>query len=346
MKDLAKYSFVNAKIRAMLSYLIEPALFLRAFEAKDFYDFIELFKATPYAENFRVADREKFKLQEIEKGLLLRDLAIHRKICDAFSSKHEKHFIFLLTQYYEIEELKTVLRIWHKKAQVDIEDYILDARVAFDIDFKRIAFAQSIEEIILFLDHTPYKNPLMLGREKFKERNSHFYLEAALDADYYRRLLEASAHFSRCDKKLAHKILGVEIDIENINWLIRMRKYYSLGLGQMLELLIPGGERVSKDSLRSLHTSDEVDKIAETISTGPYAKLKDLLETNIYFLEQFLYEVLFREIRKALAGFPFTIGIALGYLILKRRETRNVISLMYAKSLGIKREEAEHLINI
>jgi V/A-type H+-transporting ATPase subunit C len=346
MHDLAKYSFANAKIKAMLSYLLKPELFNRLADAKDIYEFMDMLKNTPYAQILKAQNKEKAQLQKIEKELLCYDLNIHHKIYDIFSSRQEKYFILLFTQYYEVEELKVILRIWHKKVEVNIEEYLLDAKVAFNIDFKRIMDARNIEEIILLLDHTPYGKALLPAREKFKERNSSFYLEAALDADYYQRLSQATNNFLASDRKIAQKILAIQIDIENINWLIRMKKYYSLEIGEMMQLLIPGGERVSKDSLRALRVSDDTAKIVESISTGPYAKLKELIETNIYFLEQFLYGVLNLQVRKALAGFPFTIGIALGYLILKRAETRSIISLMYAKILDIKRQEIEHLVNI
>lgn len=346
MRDLATYSFANAKIRAMLSYLIQPEIFLRLAEAKDIYEFSDILKDTPYGPILKTINKDNFALEQFEKQLLRNDLDIHRKVCATFSSKPENYFLSLLTQYYEIEELKTTLRIWHKKIEAQVEDYLLDDKISFDIDFKRIIYAPTIEEIILLLDRTPYKEPLMLAREKFKERDSSFYLEAALDSDYYRRLAGATERFRAPDKRIAQKILGVQIDIENINWLLRMRKYYSLGLGEMMQLLIPGGRRIHKDALRALYASAGIGKIVEVIARGPYAKLKELMEENIYFLEQFLYEVLTKEIKRALAGFPFTIGIALGYLILKRRETHNIVSLLYAKSLGLKREETEHLLNI
>lgn len=48
MCELAKYSFINAKIRAMLSYLITPALFSRILDSKDSYEVMELLKDSPY----------------------------------------------------------------------------------------------------------------------------------------------------------------------------------------------------------------------------------------------------------------------------------------------------------
>jgi vacuolar-type H+-ATPase subunit C/Vma6 len=112
----------------------------------------------------------------------------------------------------------------------------------------------------------------------------------------------------------------------------------------MMELVISGGAWVDKETIRRVYVTNGLTKIVEGVSLGPYAKIKDLVEENIYFIENFLYEILLREVHRVLSGFPFTIGTILGYLILKRRETKNIISLLYAKTLGLKKEETSNLL--
>jgi V/A-type H+-transporting ATPase subunit C len=346
MRELAKYSFVNAKIRAMLSYLISPGLFSRLLETKDITEAIGELKNTPYKNILKDINTSDIDLRELEKDLLRNDLAIYGKIYQALSTKTEKEFVRLLIQRYELEELKVILRIWHKKIPVVADEYLLQEKVAFEIDFKKILSSQNIEEVILFLDHTPYKNPLMKAKEKFKEKGSTFYLEVALDVDYYQRLINCVEDFSPLDKSIAQRILGIEIDIENINWLIRLRKYYSVGMGDMLEWFIPGGASIHKDTVRGFYATDGLSKVVESVALGPYAKIKELIEENVSLIESFLYEILLKQVKRALAGFPFTIGTVLGYLILKRKETRNIISLLYAKNYGWKREETAPLLNL
>ncbi|MFA5008600.1 MAG: V-type ATPase subunit [Candidatus Omnitrophota bacterium] len=346
MLDLTKYSFANARIRAMLSYLIDAAYFKHLMDAQDIYELFDFLKATPYKNIAEGINREELNLERLEKELVLNDLHIYKKVYRMLPTNTEKNFVLLMMERFEIDELKFILRAWHKKIEVELNDYILGEKAAFDIDFKKILSCQNIEEIILLLDETPYKQPLLKAKDKFKERNSTFYLESALDIDYYQRLLGACDKFSSYDKKVSRKILGIEIDIENINSLIRLRKYYSLSMAAMMDVVIPGGEKIDKDSVRSFYSTDGLTKIVEGVAFGQYAKVKELVEANIYFIENFLYEILLREVKRVLAGFPFTIGTIIGYLILKRRETRNLISLIYAKSLGAKSEDISHLIGI
>ena len=70
MRQLAKYSFANAKIRAMLSYLLEPAVFSLLLETKDVYELVEALKKTPYKEIVETFDQDKPDLNGLEKKIL------------------------------------------------------------------------------------------------------------------------------------------------------------------------------------------------------------------------------------------------------------------------------------
>jgi len=346
MLDLTKYSFANARIRAMLSRLYDADYFKRLIEAQDLYEMLDLLKEGSHKEIVEAIGKEEMSLERLEKDFTSDDLHTHKKVYAMLPTKAEKNFVALLIQRFEIDELKFILRVWHRKLEVNLSDYLLGEKITFDIDFKKVLACQNIEEIILLLDETPYRYPLIKAKEKFKERNSTFYLESALDVDYYERLLAYCDKFSSYDRKVARNILGIEIDIANINSLIRLRKYYSLSMAAMMDVVIPGGQKIGKESVRNFYTTDGLTKIVDGVAFGQYAKVKELVEANIYFIENFLYEILLKEVKKVLAGFPFTIGTVIGYLILKHKETRNLISLCYAKKLGAKNEDAAHLIGI
>jgi vacuolar-type H+-ATPase subunit C/Vma6 len=232
----------------MLSYLLSPDCLSRLVQARDINEMTDILKGTAYKGIVERLDRGHVELENLEKEFIEEDLRVYRKVCDMFSTKDEKSFVCQLMERYEIEELKVILRAWHKKVAIDLNDYIISNKINYAIDFKKILSAQSIEEVIVLLDHTPYKQSLIEAREKFKERNSSFYLEVALDKGYYERLLLAINKLAPADKKVARKLLGVEIDIENINSLIRLRKYYSSSAALMIDVVIPGGEKIDKDN--------------------------------------------------------------------------------------------------
>jgi len=347
MRELATYSFINAKIRAMISFLINPDLFSRILEVEDIYKAMELLKESPYYKNaIEKAPKEITDLRIIEKLFIKNDLDIYRRIYRSTPGKTEKELMNLLIEKYELEQLKTALRIWNKKTAVNTDDFILGEKINFDIDYKKIIYAPNIEEIILLLEDTPYRKPILNARNKFKEKGAVFYLEASLDIDYCQRIFSCIKLLSPRDQEIAKRVIGIEIDTENINWLIRMRKYYSLAACDILEWMIPGGARINKENVARVYTTDGLTKIVDSVALGPYTKVRELIEENVSFIENFLHEVLLKEVKRALSGYPFTIGAILGYVVLKRNETKNIVSLLYAKNLGWKRDETNSLLNI
>ncbi|MDD5173309.1 MAG: V-type ATPase subunit [Candidatus Omnitrophica bacterium] len=346
MRQLAKYAFANAKVRAMLSYLIEPQVFAELIDSKNIYELIEILKKTHYGNIFTDTSPDSLDLLSLEKKLLLNDISICGRVRDSLSGKREKEFVSMLMQRYEVEDLKVILRLWYSKEPVRYEDYILGRTIKHEIDYRKIMSVETIEEVILLLDKTDYKEPLLLARDKFKSTKSLFFLEASLDRDYYKRLLASIGGFSATDKKTASKILAIEVDSENIQWLIKMRKYYKLALSDTLEWFMPGGSMINKNALRDAYASDGIARVIESVSFGPYLPVKEMAEENIDLIENFLYEIMLKEIKRVLGGNPFTIGTIFGYLILKRRETANIISLLYARACGIKKEELSRLLNI
>jgi len=251
MRQLATYAFANAKVRAMLSYLIDPQTFANLLDSKDSYELIDALKKTHYQNVFVNVSPDSLDLMALERMLLLNDISIYRKAHDSLSGKIEREFVSILMQRYEIEDLKVILRLWHSKEPVEVEDYVLGRKIKFDIGYKKIASAETIEEIIVMLDKTDYKEPLLASYAKFKATKSLFYLEASLDMDYYNRLLACIGRFSPTDKRVASRILGIEVDGENIQWLIKLRKYYGLALSDMLEWFMPGGSMISKSALQN-----------------------------------------------------------------------------------------------
>jgi V/A-type H+/Na+-transporting ATPase subunit C len=336
MSQLTKYAFANAKIRAMLSRLLEPQFFDSLLSAKDFAEAIELLKKTPYERIFEEVDSGAEDIRRLEDDITVFDENAFRKVSSILMAA-EKQFVLLLLEKFEIEALKVALRLWYQKSPAAVQSFP-KVPVVHPVDYAKIMNAHSVEELIVLLAETPYFKALAKGREKFKEHNSLFCLEASLDIDYYERVRASIAQFSPSDQEMAMKVIGIEIDIENITWLIRMRKYYDVALGDMLEWVIPGGERVTKDAVRKSYATDGLGRILESVAIGPYAKIKDLSEQNMQLIENFLYDILLRQVKRALAGFPFSIGTVLGYLILKRRESRNIISILNAKRLGWKKE--------
>ena len=80
MRDLAKYSFANAKIRAMLSFLISPDVFDGMLGAADRDEALGLLAKTVYAPVIAGLSGDTVDVSRIEQALVRYDIALHEKI--------------------------------------------------------------------------------------------------------------------------------------------------------------------------------------------------------------------------------------------------------------------------
>ena len=333
--DITVYAFTNARLRAMLSRLIQPQQFSQLCQVKNKRELAEALKGTAYAPALAGVSGPDFDPDVLAAALRGQAIKDSLAAVNVFGEGPSRRFACVYFQQYELESVKTALRLWHAKGFVKAAFY-LDDKTAFcsPLDLNKLLAAGTIEEIIVLLNHTPYRGPLERARDKFKATGSSFYLEAALDKDYYQRLQLSAQALSSGDQAAVKQLLGVQIDMENIGSLIRFRKYYDLEMSAMMELLIPGGNQIKKDTVRDFYATDGLAKIVDMVAKARYQHIRELVTGRPELVEDFLYQVLMAQVKRILAGFPFTIGLAAAYLALKYRELRDLTAILYAKQYG------------
>jgi V/A-type H+/Na+-transporting ATPase subunit C len=334
MRALAKYAFTNARVRAMLSLLLDGSQLQALSSANDIDNFFSALKATPY-ESILGSLTPPYDFKAVEQKLFCESVAKYKKILQSLKGKPFK-VIFLLLSKHEIANLKNLLRVWHTKTDEEERAYLYDKKICYDIPVSDILSARNIEEIILLLDKTPYKNALMGARAKFKEKEALFYLEIALDIGYYKRLWEAVGALRSADRHVASKLVGIEVDIQNINWILRFKQYYNMPLGELISYIIPGGHTIGQSLIREVYSFGDIKSVVSGLSKKPYQDMAALVSggydtSKMLMLEVMLWQVLLKEAKRALAGFPFTIATIMAYLMLYTSESKNIVSLLYGK---------------
>ncbi len=341
MAGLASYAFLNARLRTKLSKLLSAEKYEQLTRAADVEGAYHVLRETGYTDIFRdmasAAD-----VARAEAALVDHLIQVHREVA-AHCKGEVRRFIEELMRKYEVENLKAVLRAWNTKEEVR---FVYRAQICNEIPVDSMLKAATIEEIIVLLGETPYRKPLAGGREKYKETGSLFYLEVALDRELYAATLRAIEELSMADRRIAAKLIGIEIDILNINWIVRFKRYYNLGLAEITNLMMPGGVHIREELVREVYPGRDQASLMSALLGGISGAAVQRIGTEreveaLNQLEAFLREMYARQLRKALGGYPFTIGTAIAYLRLKRIEVSNIITLLNAKALKLPTEEIE-----
>lgn len=341
---VGKYALVNAKVRARLSALLPPEAIARLADVRDLPEFYSMLGGTAYD---KVLSRPEVSLDPrvAEKLLLEQEVQWHVELIKDLRGSSQK-LIELILEKYEIENLKAALRIREGDRGVDDLKYIIRKELPHSLPYQSIAEAATIEEVLPYLIATPYLTPVKSVLDDYKQRGTLFPLELALEIDFYKRLKERIDALDRNDRRIAQRLLGLEIDLKNLGWLVRLKFYYGVPTGDLVSYNIPGGYRMTSVKLRQAFAADSVKDVLSIALEKSFKPFADLMRkeeelSKLYLLEIILWSYLVSEAKKTLGGFPFTIGTVLSYLILKRTEIRNLITILNGKLLNMEKAEIE-----
>ena len=341
MTSIGTYGFINAKVRAMRSFLLTDALYHTMAAAESLQEFFSVLSQTHLRGVVDLATAQE--PEKIEQALLREEIQRIQSI----RKKSHKRIIRLITLYlerYDGERLKVILRYWHRKTEKEVP--IIRARIVYDFPIDAIVMADSLSEVIVLLEGTPFRDVLARVAADYQETRTLFPLELAIDRSVFDRIWRATDDLGTKDKAIARRLLGIEIDLRNLDWIGRLKTYYDLPSAEIGERTLPHGFRIHAEDIRRIATDGNVIQALMKVASGSRfsGNLPSQSESDLKDLEHLLYQILFIEAGKAFGEFPFSIGSILGYFILLRIETRNVRTLYQAKRYGLPSQRIESLL--
>ena len=339
---LKTYAFINAKLRTRISKILPEEFIRQLIHSRSLAESVQMLAETDFHPVQRIYEQTgDIKMAELE--LLSRELEIYLEL-EKLLEEDVRGFVQALAERFEIEVLKNAIRLWFdaKIRGRSIENaggYLLRKPIHHSIDLDGIINADTLERVGDLLERTPYAGIVREQAARVIEGASLFPLELALDRYLYARMVEAAEPLKPRDREIARRLIGVEIDLQNVGWLLRFKHFYSLDTDQALGYTLPGGLNLSVDLMRESYVSERPDREMSALVGKRYPELSALLSTQdqvkstarLTMIERILEQILALEVRKILTSYPFTIGIILAYFILKANEIRKIMTVLNAK---------------
>jgi V/A-type H+-transporting ATPase subunit C len=334
--SLSKYAFINAKLRARISKSLPDARFEELIKAPSLDAALGLLRDTSFAGLEEIYSKTG-DLKQAELELLKSEIELYRNIRQYLERSSAGLVDALLTQF-EIDNLKNAIRIYFdrkiRKRSVDSGvHYIIYDNIIHDIPYDVIVNAENFDEIAGVCEGTPYQQIIRKYSRTVESNGSLFRMEIAFDHFYYDNLLAAVKKLDRTDRAIAGRLAGVEIDLQNLNWMLRLKNFYDLPPEAVQAAIVPGGLNLegfvksNYPGLSALLSSQTAD------STSRLLLIRRILEG-----------IMKSEVEHILVGYPFTIGIILAYFILKRDELKKIRTILNAKYYRIEPERIESMI--
>ncbi len=342
IKQTMEYSALTTKIRAMLRGRLTAAEYDQLIQLRSVSEVAAYLKQnTRYAKvlgEINEAYIHRGYLETLLRDLLKSDLAAFYPFLDT----SQKFFLNVFTIRGEIELIKIFLRLLYsghaERFRVTKTDKTLHTKGFAPEQFVE---ATDFSGFVQLLRHTQYYPMLstFLGDEA---RQNLFDLEMSLDM-YYTNLTQdyAKKYLNENERKIIRKMYGTEIDLNNLLFILRAKKYYGFASERIWPYLVRRGGRLSQAQMAEIAECAGFEDAIRLIGSTRYAAAFDIQER---FLEKGAREYLLRIYLHTFSANPYSIAAPLCYLHIKENEIRNVVSVVEGIRYGLPPEKIKDKI--
>ena len=327
MGNLLAYSGIVTKIRAMESKLLKPEQFTEIANLGNVPEIVDyLKKNTAYAEVLDSLDESQIHRGNIEKVLIQSLYHDYTKIY-RFCGQKQRRFLKLHMKSYEIDLINYCLRIVinHYKQPFDL-NY---KRAFFDrysqLSIEKLITSRTTDELVENLKDTEYYAPL---RKLKDSQNVTLYdYDLTLNLYYFTTIWkEQKKVLKKADLDLFMRDFGSRIDLLNLQWIYRAKKYYNMKPADIYLLLIPIHYKLSTDLVKELVEAPGLEEFENAVARTSYARhynfRQDLTIEQMYSeCLNYLYTV---DRRRN----PYSIAAVNTYLFLKEEELKKLTTAM------------------
>lgn len=344
MGTFAQFAAVNTKIKILQRDFLKDDDYLKMLDARDVDEVVRYLKEhTCYGVLLKDEDTGAVRINKLE--LVFRTHILKRYEALIHYLVDQYRFLFrVIFMRYEIENLKMIVRAVSRKEDLaPLVDSFYRSTVIPQLDYQQLIMAKSMDELVHYLQNTPYHKVLAPYVGESPNRLL-FYVEMSLDRVYFKKLAGAVRKLQLDDKALVSELLGKNTDILNIQWIYRGLKYYHISPEELFNYSLPSGYMLTLTTLRDLcYSADENDLIGKLKKTR-YAFLfqeEDDFERFMEIgMERYLFSLLKTLDRKSF----MTILPTIIYIHRLEFEMRDLFSLLEAKKFGLSAEDIKHFL--
>ena len=327
MGNILVYSGIVTKIRAMEARLLTPEQFeeiANLHTVPEVYSYLKDHSA--YADVLDEIDEDRLHRGDIEKVLIQSLYRDYTKIY-RFSSLEQRKFLKLYLKRYEIDLINYCFRIVinHYAEPFDL-NY---KRPFFDrysqISIEKLITSRTTDELVENLKNTGYYEPLHKLRDS--QAITLFDYDLALDLYYFTTLWKNRKKVLR-KKELAifTRDCGSKIDLLNLQWIYRAKKYYKMAAADIYSLLIPIHYKISVDLIKELAEAADLEEFYTAVRKSSYTRHYDFEQKLT--IEQMYADCLYHLYTVDRRRNPYSIAAVNTYLFLKEEELRKLTTAM------------------
>lgn len=324
--NLLIYSGITAKVKAMESHLLQNDDYVKISNLESIPEFINLLKSNPtYAQVFTGYDETNLHRGQIEH-IIMNSLYNSYSRIYRFCNQEQRKELTFLSYRFETNTIKYCLQhVFNQEYEYISTDFDAIFSRRLGVNLEQLASSKNIDEFINCLKNTAYY-PIL----KAVQNTSHpslFDYEMQLDINYFKAVWKLKDKVLKGDSNKAFtEILGKQIDLLNILWIYRSKKYYDIETANIYSYIIPISYKLKKKEITAFIESNSIEELISLINTSYYVKVYHI-ETITSF--ESLYRTLLKKIYKAnKQKYPNSMAPVQQFLYLKEIEIDNLTTVL------------------
>lgn len=315
---LLSYSGILTKVKSMSSNLITTEDYNVISTIDNVPDFISFLKKQPaYSNMFSQLDEKSLHRGDIERIITNGIYEDYAKIY-RFASGSMRDILKPIFFRYEVNFLKScLLHVFHKD-----NTYNLNSLNAFfanhsKLDTNKLAATKTMDEFIANLKGTIYHNLFTT----LYHSNHHTFFDYAMELDvfYFKTVWKSKDKLLKgAEKKSFTDCIGKQIDLLNIMWIYRSKRFYAMDDSAILSIIIPINYKLKKDNFTKLIEAKTIEEFLNILNDTYYHSINDSFhDESIELIYRNLMSKIYMDNSKK---YPNSISPILSYLFLKEQE--------------------------
>jgi V/A-type H+-transporting ATPase subunit C len=334
--SVARYSFINARIRGFKADMLTEEHWDALLGARDMTAALRVLDATSYSEITKDFDENVTPI-EVEKALRLDFNRVLTEIHDDIPKPMQPLMNWIIRKFQR-EVVKPLLRLYvMNKDQSDAERLLVPV-VPFTTEvLLTLLNSKDLNDLVAKLPDQYFRNLVEKLLPQYEETKRLVIVEQAIDAAILTNLYQEADKLTGLDREATARLAGVEIDL--INFMTTLRTHFlEINAAEAEKLLLQVEYRLPLSLCKeAIHARNFEERVQKLQNSSYNSMIRRSLEAYEQYQTLYTFEKAFHEeIRKAsvdaLLGYPFHFGIVLGYLNLKWYEILNLKALLNGKA--------------
>ncbi len=205
------------------------------------------------------------------------------------------------------------------------------------LSLKKLAAVRSYDDLLAALEHTKYYAVISENRPPEGQPADVAKIEIALNNRIYSSAMDAISKMNdKTDQKELKDLFNSTFDFENLERILRLKKYHNFNAETVRSMLIPFG-KLNKRVIDEFCAADNINDVYELARTTYLGK--HLSKLQYYDNTQISDALINAYCKHHLRLSPNPTIVMISYLYLKQIEIHNVVNLIEATRYGMSSDE-------